>query len=68
MAMSLLELQEKAEVSAKILMVASMLASDHLYSKNDAARDLVLFLKEYKYIQDLPVREVEEIEAGLKNK
>lgn len=57
---------ERSEITTNILTIATSLLEDELYTREDAARDLVIILQENRYIQSISIEEVKEIESELK--
>ncbi len=63
--MKLHDVLEQSEVTTTILTIATSLIDDDLYTREDAARDLIIMLQEHRYLQGLSIEEVKEIESEL---
>ncbi|WP_066195237.1 hypothetical protein [Gracilibacillus timonensis] len=55
--MQLLDLLYKLEISKRTLEIANSLLDDELYTREDAARDLIIMLQRSGYIQQTLVQE-----------
>ncbi|WP_130858873.1 hypothetical protein [Gracilibacillus phocaeensis] len=60
--MQLLDLLYKLEISKRTLEIANSLLDDELYTREDAARDLIIMLQRSGYIQQTLVQEGDDLE------